>query len=203
MIKNILKKMYRIFGRGINIIEFLVNFIVIKIMKCEIDISTIKNITGKIYLRNNGIIKIGKNVKINSKYSSNPIGGQEFTTIITGNSNSRLIICDCSGISNSTIICWNSIYIGKDVFIGGDCKIYDTDFHSILYEERCAVKDNGIKTEPIYIDDGVFIGTGCIILKGANIGKKSVVAAGSVVTKSIPPNELWGGNPAKFIKKIY
>jgi acetyltransferase-like isoleucine patch superfamily enzyme len=48
----------------------------------------------------------------------------------------------------------------------------------------------------------VFIGARCIILKGVTIGEKSIVAAGSVVTKNIPEGEVWGGNPAKFIKKI-
>jgi acetyltransferase-like isoleucine patch superfamily enzyme len=49
-----------------------------------------------------------------------------------------------------------------------------------------------IKSAPVIIDKGVFIGTGCTILKGVHIGEKSVVAAGSIVTKSIPKNELWG-----------
>ena len=41
-----------------------------------------------------------------------------------------------------------------------------------------------------------------IILKGVHIGARSIVATGSVVTKSIPADEIWGGNPAKFIRKI-
>lgn len=52
------------------------------------------------------------------------------------------------------------------------------------------------------IEDNVFIGARCIILKGVTIGENSIVGAGSVVTKSIPANEIWAGNPAKFIRKI-
>lgn len=52
------------------------------------------------------------------------------------------------------------------------------------------------------IGDNVLIGAHSIILKGVTIGNNAVVAAGSVVSRSIPANELWGGNPAKFIKKI-
>jgi len=48
------------------------------------------------------------------------------------------------------------------------------------------------------IDKGAFIGAGVMILKGVHIGEKSVVAAGSVVTKDIPPNELWGGATSEF-----
>ncbi|KAB6168334.1 acyltransferase, partial [Bacteroides xylanisolvens] len=55
---------------------------------------------------------------------------------------------------------------------------------------------------PIVIEDDVFIGAHCIISKGVTIGARSIVAAGSVVVKSIPPDEVWGGNPARFIKKL-
>lgn len=55
---------------------------------------------------------------------------------------------------------------------------------------------------PIVIEDDVFIGAHCIISKGVTIGARSIVAAGSVVVKSIPPDEVWGGNPARFIKKV-
>ncbi|WP_103192495.1 acyltransferase [Formosa algae] len=46
------------------------------------------------------------------------------------------------------------------------------------------------------------MGASSIILKGVTIGENSIIGAGSVVTKSVPCNEIWGGNPAKFIRKI-
>lgn len=52
------------------------------------------------------------------------------------------------------------------------------------------------------ICDDVFIGCRSIILKGVTIGARSIIAAGSVVTKDVPADEIWGGNPAQFIKKI-
>ena len=55
--------------------------------------------------------------------------------------------------------------------------------------------------KPIHIGKRVWIGSGAIILPGVNIGDNSVIAAGSVVTKDVPENCLYGGNPAKFIKK--
>ena len=54
----------------------------------------------------------------------------------------------------------------------------------------------------VIVEHDAFIGGGCIILKGVTIGAEAVVGAGSVVTKSIPPKEIWAGNPARFIKKI-
>lgn len=53
----------------------------------------------------------------------------------------------------------------------------------------------------VYIGDNVFIGTGTIISKDVRIGENSIIGAGSVVTKDIPDNEIWAGNPARFIKK--
>lgn len=55
-------------------------------------------------------------------------------------------------------------------------------------------------SKPIVIEDDVFIGAHSIILKGVNIGQGAIIAAGSVVTKSIPAYETWGGNPAKKIR---
>ena len=51
------------------------------------------------------------------------------------------------------------------------------------------------------IEDDVWIGANAIILKGVTLGKGCVVAAGSVVTKSVPANALVGGNPARIIKQ--
>ena len=55
---------------------------------------------------------------------------------------------------------------------------------------------------PVVIKDGAFIGAHTIVLKGVTIGERSIVGAGSVVTRSIPDYEIWAGNPAKFIKKV-
>ena len=61
--------------------------------------------------------------------------------------------------------------------------------------------DWGISS-PIVIEDDVFIGVNCIILKGVTIGARSIIAAGSVVTKSIPADCIAGGNPAKVIRLL-
>ena len=53
----------------------------------------------------------------------------------------------------------------------------------------------------VYSGNKVFIGMNTIICKDIKIGKNCIIAAGSVVTKDIPDNEIWGGNPARFIKK--
>ena len=55
---------------------------------------------------------------------------------------------------------------------------------------------------PVMIEDGCWIGGGVIILPGVTIGQKSVIGAGSVVTKDIPANSLAVGNPCRVIRKI-
>ena len=150
---------------------------------------------------NNGTFDIGQNVRLNSGTRANPIGGQvHLSFFIT--KNAILRIGNDTGISNTSIFVSNSVSIGSRVFIGGGCKIWDTDFHSLDFNIRN--EDKSFRTgtnSPVVIHDDVFLGGFVTILKGVEIGKGSIIGAGSVVTKSIPENEIWAGNPAKFIKK--
>ncbi len=105
-----------------------------------------------------------------------------------------------------------SIKIGNGVNIGGDCIIMDTDAHNLDWKIRAGLVKNseGMIIEdttsalsaPIEIEDHAFIGTRSIILKGVTIGARSIIAAGSVVTKSIPPDCIAGGNPCRVIKQM-
>ena len=105
------------------------------------------------------------------------------------------------GITASTIVCKESVVIGDNVLIGGGCFIFDTNFHPIQSKERInpLTSNNGEK-KPVIISNNVFLGSSCIICKGVTIGENAVIAAGSVVVKDVPANEVWGGNPARFIK---
>lgn len=159
------------------------------------------NINGAIYRRGRGKLIIGDNVTINSSKKSNFLGGNDYTTIYV-NRGKTLYIGSGVGISNSTIICYDKINIEDNVFIGADVKIYDTDFHSLDAQKRNSRVEDIPITKPIIIKKGAFIGGHSIILKGVSIGENSIIGAGSVVTKDIPDNEIWAGNPAKFIKKV-
>ena len=133
--------------------------------------------------------------------SSNPVGGPYRTTIVIS-SNAKLTICNSVGISGVSIVCNKEITIEDNVLIGSGCCIYDTDFHSVEYEKRVNGEDTGAKEKPVHIKEGAFIGARTIVLKGVTIGTHSVIGAGSVVTRSVPDNELWAGNPAVFKRKI-
>ncbi|MFC4220510.1 acyltransferase [Flagellimonas marina] len=175
------------------------NYLLIKYKKVSYETYPIVN--GRLFIRGNGKIIFGKNVKFNSSPSANPIGGDTRMTI-RANKGATLKIDDYCGISNCAIICHESITIGKHVKIGGSVKIYDTDFHSLNAELRKNNITDIPVTKPVIIGNSCFIGAFSIILKGVSIGNNSIVGAGSVVTKSVPENEIWAGNPARFIKKL-
>jgi len=86
--------------------------------------------------------------------------------------------------------------------IGGGVQIVDSDFHSLNAKYWFTLNDEKhMKSFPVRIGNNVFLGMGSIILKGVSIGNNSIVAAGAIVSKDIPDGEIWGGNPARFIKK--
>ena len=143
---------------------------------------------------------MGEDVCINSGWVYNPIGGQERTVLMTV-AEGEMIIGNKVGISNSTLIAREYVEIQDNVKIGGSCKIYDNDFHSLDYSNRQKKIDINIKSAPVVIKKGAFIGAHSIILKGVTIGEQSIIGAGSVVTKSVPAGEVWGGNPARYIRK--
>ena len=108
------------------------------------------------------------------------------------------------GISSACLWASQSITIGNNVNIGGDCLIMDTDAHSLDYSIRRRIPQDSLHAAsvPIVIEDDVLIGARSIILKGVTIGARSVIGAGSVVTKSIPPDSIAVGNPCKVIRTI-
>jgi acetyltransferase-like isoleucine patch superfamily enzyme len=123
-------------------------------------------------------------------------------TLFYVDAGAQIKLGDGVGISNTLFYASQSITVEDNVLIGGGCQILDNDFHSISYEDRMLKGDKNVKQLPILIKKGAFIGTCSIILKGVTIGERSIIAAGSVVTKSVPADQIWGGNPAQFIRNL-
>ncbi|WP_425589796.1 sugar O-acetyltransferase [Fictibacillus fluitans] len=98
---------------------------------------------------------------------------------------------------NCTILDMAEVQIGDNCMIGPNVGIY-TAGHSLTPKDR---NKSGYAI-PITIGDDVWIGGSCVILAGVTIGDHSVVAAGSVVTKDVPPDTVVAGNPARVIKSI-
>lgn len=117
---------------------------------------------------------------------------------------------DCYLGEGSRIWSATSIRIGDRVLISHGVNIHDTNSHPIdsnlrhqHFMEIMSIghpKINpGMVAKPIVIEDDVWIGFNSVILKGVKIGKKSIVGAGSVVTKDVPSSCVVAGNPAKVI----
>lgn len=173
------------------------------------------------------IIPYKKSIFILDKSSSIELGGHLFTSAncMTNNGRSTIIRVDknaklCtkgnfsvyydgdiiifeggvlelgSGFFNSNvkIRCKEKITIGNNVAISHDVTIMDSDAHNMDYEGYQM-------TQPVSIGNDVWIGSRAMILKGVTIGDGAIVAAGSVVTKDVPPNTTVAGVPAKVIKQ--
>jgi len=96
------------------------------------------------------------------------------------------------------INCMDRIRIGDDCTFSWDVDILDYDFHSVVDLDGHSRPNHA----EIWIQDRVWVGLGVKILKGVTIGHDSVVAAGAVVTRSIPPKSLAAGSPARVVKSI-
>ena len=106
----------------------------------------------------------------------------------------RLELGSGSMNNNCQIACFHHIKIGHGVAIGEGVRMWDSDGHTI-------VNSDYEMSKPIEIGNHVWIGIYSTILKGVKIGDGAVIAAGSLVTKDVPPGALVGGIPAKIIKK--
>ena len=99
---------------------------------------------------------------------------------------------------NMTLVDDADITIGNDVLFAPDVTI-STAGHPLHPELR---RTQQIFSEPVVIEDGVWLGTGVIINPGVTIGKNSVIGAGSVVNRSIPPNVVAAGVPCRVLREI-
>jgi len=114
--------------------------------------------------------------------------------------NAKVIIGNGTWMNNNFVAIseHKSITIGKNVLIGTFVEIYDSNFHGLEPDRRRISCPE--EASSVVIEDNVFIGSNVIILKGVTIGRDSVIANGSIVTKSIPSGVVAGGNPAKVLK---
>lgn len=92
----------------------------------------------------------------------------------------------------------DSLHVGDDVMIAAGCKFIDHD-HGFAEADR-PMASQPIDTAPIHIGNDVWIGANAIVLKGVHIGAGSIIAAGAVVRRDVPANQIWAGVPARYIK---
>ncbi len=99
---------------------------------------------------------------------------------------------------NCTILDVTTVTIGNDVLIGPSVEIY-TAAHPVQWKQRATRIEFG---KPVFIGNNVWIGGNTTICPGVSIGNRTIIGAGSVVTKDIPDDVIAAGNPARIIKRL-
>jgi len=148
------------------------------------------------YLQGIGRIVIGSNVRLSGKPSISFSSRVDVAP--------ELVIGDGTFIGHQCgFNIMRSVRIGKHCLLAGGVRVLDMDGHPTNAQDRRA----GLPTppdggRPVVIGDDVWIGTGAVILKGASIGDRSIVAAESVVTRPVPADVVVAGNPARVVKSL-
>jgi acetyltransferase-like isoleucine patch superfamily enzyme len=173
----------------------------------------------KSLFKKNSILGKNFNTSANSNcFSYNRLSIQigdncEICGILSTNNTGKIIIGSRTTIRyNSVVSSVNKIFIGSDVIISNNVRIYDHNSHPIEPSKRREMTAQGFygklwvaelsANKPVTISDNVWIGEHSLILKGVTIGIGSIVASSSVVTKDVPEYTIVAGNPAKIVKRI-
>ena len=110
---------------------------------------------------------------------------------------------------NTSISAYTTLYaafgikIGKNCLISSNCGISSYNHISESLNRQEQAKEDIRFSKPVLIGDNVWIGMNACILPGVSVGNNSIIGSGSVVTKNVPPNEVWVGNPACLKKRLF
>jgi acetyltransferase-like isoleucine patch superfamily enzyme len=138
-------------------------------------------------LRVRGTMAVGDNFRVRS---------HQFRTQITVAPGASFRVGDnCDINQGCNLYIASVVEIGDNVGFADLVTLADTNFHEVL-------PGSGVKTKPITIEDNVWIARGVTILAGVVIGRHSVVGAGSVVSRDVPPKSVVAGNPARVIREF-
>jgi acetyltransferase-like isoleucine patch superfamily enzyme len=143
----------------------------------------------------------GADLQLRSFVRSNPLGPNHPVILTTWAEDSCLEVGTNFAMTGGTLCASNRIKIGDNVTVGANSVIVDTDFHPIDPGLRKKDPQAG-RTAAVIIEDDVFIGMNCLILKGVTIGRGSLVGAGSVVSKDVPAGVIVAGNPAQPVRSL-
>jgi acetyltransferase-like isoleucine patch superfamily enzyme len=197
ILRRLISRTFRFFSRR-SISEFIEVHSSADIGACSLEVR--KPIRHKKYL------KIGQGSIVQSRFVFEKETGE-------------VTIGDNTFVGGGLFVCIDRITVGNDVLISWGCTFIDNDAHALQWElRRNDVKEwkrglaegklghyknwEAIKSAEIKIEDKVWIGFNCIILKGISIGEGAVVGAGSVVASNIPAYTVVAGNPARVIRNL-
>lgn len=146
-------------------------------------------------------MRFGTGLRLRSSMRSNPLGPNHPVILATWKPGACLEIGSNFAMTGGCICAEEEITIGDNVVVGANTTIVDTDFHPLESQKRLLSAPNA-ETARVLIEDRVFIGMNCLILKGVRIGEGSVIGAGSVVTREIPAGVIAAGNPALILRRF-
>jgi len=145
-------------------------------------------VSGRLWLKGPGRVEIGDNVQLWLN-----------VTPWTHSPEAVIRIGDGSVVGGARLGCASSIEIGRDCIIA-DCRIMDTDFHSVQPNRRDPSAP--IRTAPVVIEDNVWIAGQVGVLPGTKIGANTVVSFGAICAGQFPANVIVVGNPARVAARI-
>ena len=145
-------------------------------------------------------INVGNCCTFRSATWSNLAGLNHPCILATLGEKAYINIGDDCGLSGAAIGAAQAVTIGSRVMVGANASISDTDWHPVDSKRRAAGEAG--ESRPVNIEDDVWLGANVMVLKGVTIGAGTVVAANSVVTKSIPAGVLAAGVPARVVNDL-
>lgn len=160
--------------------------------------------------------EIGSHVILNDGSTKRDIQLGEFVTIygtLQSQSGGKIFMGDFTRLGKNSIIrCVESVIVGSDTAIADNVVISDNGNHPIDPVFRRKMKEDALdgpmrlwknsEHAPVVIGENVWVCEGVRINRGVTIGDNSIIAAGAIVTKDVPPNVIVAGIPAKVIKNI-
>jgi len=152
--------------------------------------------------RNINNVKLGENVKIFdfvNLYGCSIDDNSKVGTFVEIQKNA-FIGKNCK-ISSHSFIC-EGVHIEDDVFIGHNVTFINDKYPQSTNSDGNLQTEADWKVEETFVKKGASVGSSSTILCGITIGENSIVGAGSVVTKNVPPNTIVAGNPARILKNI-
>ena len=140
-------------------------------------------------------ISIGSNVVIKSRCRIEAIRMRNFSGVRLSIGDNTILQQGCQ------VIAADRVTIGNNVLVAGKVLITDHD-HLYDHPTKPVALLRDLRTDPVTIEDGCWLGYGCAVLKGVTIGERSVIGSNAVVTHDIPPYSVAVGIPARVVKKI-
>jgi acetyltransferase-like isoleucine patch superfamily enzyme len=145
-------------------------------------------LTGRVKVAGGGEVILGRGVSL---------VGDIVPVELLAHAPGRVVIGDHTAINYGTSISAHSLVsIGQNCLLGHYCFIIDNDHHMVNDHYMLP------PAKPVIIEDRVWIGTRVVVLPGVHIGHDSVIGAGSVVMKDIPPFSVATGHPARVVRSV-